>query len=88
MYTLYAARVLGKGFKRYLSFTIDTHQTCTVTTTITVIWCRPNGHQTLLFEPPLVSLVHQLMRTNNQLQLIMLVELSCNSTSKKPPNPS
>jgi len=88
MYTLDAARVLSEELKRKLSFPVDPHQARFVPTTVTVVWSRPDAHQTPLPEPPLVPLLHQLVRTDDQLQPVVVVELFGHSPSEQPTHPS
>ncbi len=46
-----------------------------VATTIAVVWRGPNGHQRALVEHVLVTLLHQLMRAADQIQVVDAGEL-------------
>ena len=63
---------------------IDLQNACVVSTAVTVVHCRPNGHQVLFGEPVLVSFHHQLMSACNQVKSVKVVELRSDLTSKEP----
>lgn len=57
---------------------------CNVTTTVAVVWRRPHGHQVVLGEHVLEALLHKLMGTANQLQIIDLAKLRGDLGAKQP----
>jgi len=51
------------------------HNTRHITTSVAVIWRRPNRHNVLVLEMVLVALVDELMCASNELETIDVVEL-------------
>ena len=88
MYTLDTPRVRSKRLERYVARLTHLHYTGQVATTVTVIRSRPNSYQVLLLEPPLVTLLHQLMGPHDQLEPVVLVEFVYYSSPEQPANSS
>lgn len=90
MYTLLAARVSRKGLvDRTVSLALlHLHNHSLVAAPITVVRCTPHSHQVPPLEPCLVSRLHQLMRSDDQPQPVMMVELISRTTPEQPAHSS
>jgi hypothetical protein len=84
MYTLDASGVRRKSLKRGISLRTDFHHRGHVAASVAIVGSRPDRHQTLALEPVLVSLLHQLMRPHDQLEPVVVIELSHWSVSEEP----
>lgn len=88
MYTLGAPLVLGEDLIGVTAPLVHPHQGSLVAATVAVVRSRPDSHEVLGLEPLLVTLLHQLVRTHDRLQPVMLQELAGHPPAEQPAHSS
>ena len=65
----------GEYLKLWLEVLAQVHDTGHITTAVTIIWCRPDSDNVLVFEMVFVAFVDELMGTGDELEAVDVVEL-------------
>ena len=67
-----------------LQIVIKLHDGGNITTTVTIVRGGPHGHEILLGEVELISLLHELVSTADQREVVNVVEFISDEVSEKP----
>ena len=80
-----ALRLRGgvEDLKGALHLLADVEQGSHVAASVAVVRSRPDGHEVGVLEPIFESIHDELMSTGYQIQVINLIELSCDSVAEK-----
>jgi len=78
------ALYLIKSHEFALQIVIKLHDGGNITTTVTIVRGGPHGHEILLGEVELISLLHELVSTADQREVVNVVEFISDEVSEKP----
>ena len=67
---------------------VDVQERGDVTTSVAIVWSRPNSNEVLVFEPELVAVHDKLMSTGDQVDVVDVVEFGRDLGSEQPSSTS